>query len=164
MRIYEIPESFESLLESLENEEISEDEFTQAVDALEIDFIKNLEHICKIIKTAESQADAAKAERERLTAYERTRRAKTARLKEYIKAAMQSLELHKVSAGLFEVGIQRNSSPSVVVKDADLLPRKYIIPQPPKTDNKGLIVDWKSGIIQEDGNIQFRFGNHLKIR
>jgi hypothetical protein len=163
-KIYEIPAAYEDLYEAFCNEEITETQFDEAVDALGEDLMANVEGFCKVIKTALAEADAAKTEKDRLDTYEKTRRNKAKRLMSYVKHHMDVLGVKKVPAGLFVAAIHKNSQPSVVISDEAKLPEKYLVPQPPRP-NKGMILDdWKAGEFDGDGNVSVVVGNHLRIK
>ena len=82
MKLYELVDAALDLQEQLEAGEMDEQAFTEAVDSIGLD--KKIESICGVLRNLEAEAEAFKAEKERLAARERTARNAVDRLKAYL--------------------------------------------------------------------------------
>ena len=84
-------------------------------------------------------------------------------LKKYLETMMLEVDKKKFKTKLFSFNIQKNA-PSVKVEVEELLPKKYLIPQPDKVDKKQLLKDLKAGVIEANENMRLVQTESLRIR
>lgn len=146
MRLYDLAEQFNDLLEQLE----AGDEFpglAQMVDGIEVKLEEKLESVAAVMKTLEHEEAAMKAEEERLAKRRAAIAANRSRLKEYTEAALAGLKDKKLKGKLFSLALQK-SGPSVQVEDEKLIPRDWFItpaPPEPRLNKSGILEAFKGG-------------------
>ena len=116
-----------------------------------------------MIRTLIADADAVKAEKDRLADREKALRNSADNLKKYLETMMLEVDKKKFKTKLFSFNIQKNA-PSVKVEVEELLPKKYLIPQPDKVDKKQLLKDLKAGVIEANENMRLVQTESLRIR
>jgi len=123
MKLYEITEE---LLEAAnhEGDELTEEELHQRLNNLAMNFSDKAEGITRLIKNIDAYASAADEEAKRLQAVRKSAQNRAQWLKRYLQDNMQALELTKLQAGVFRLGIQKNP-PRVVVDDPGQIPMEY---------------------------------------
>lgn len=123
MKLYEITEE---LLEAAnhEGDELTEQELHQRLNNLAMDFSDKAEGITRLIKNIDAYANAADEEAKRLQAVKKSAQNRAQWLKRYLQDNMRALELTKLQAGVFRLGIQKNP-PRVVVDDPGQIPMEY---------------------------------------
>lgn len=123
MKLYEITDE---LLEAASHEggELTEVELHQRLNSLAMEFSDKAEGITRLIKNIDAYASAADEEAKRLQAVKKSAQNRAQWLKRYLQENMQALELTKLQAGVFRLGIQKNP-PRVVVDDPGLIPMEY---------------------------------------
>jgi len=123
MKLYEITEE---LLEAAnhEGDELTEEELHLRLNNLAMDFSDKAEGITRLIKNIDAYANAADEEAKRLQAVKKSAQNRAQWLKRYLQDNMQALELTKLQAGVFRLGIQKNP-PRVVVDDPGQIPMEY---------------------------------------
>lgn len=95
MKLYELTEAYDVLLEALDNAESEEQkvEILREIDKLDSDFTAKAGNYAKAMKNLEAQADAMREEARRLTAAARGRENTVAWLKNQISEAMHRMGL-----------------------------------------------------------------------
>ena len=108
----------------------------------------------------EAEAEAFKAEKERLAARERTARNAVDRLKAYLVENVKTLGAKTVKVGTFALSLGK--SKSVEVLDATKIPAQYLIEQAPKVDKANISKALKGGI--EVPGARLLESEYLRIR
>jgi predicted RecB family nuclease len=146
MKLFEISATYRSILESFEDAEGPEqvDALTEELSAIEDALESKAEAMCQFIKTLEAEADAFKAEEERLRTRRQALENGAERIKRRLEETLMSLDISDLTAGTFKLKIQQNN-PSVRVDDEALIPSGYYIPVDPKLDKKGILEALKAG-------------------
>ena len=158
MKLYELVNAALDLQEQLEAGEMDEQAFTEAVDSIGLD--KKIESICGVLRNLEAEAEAFKAEKERLAARERTARNAVDRLKAYLVDNVKTLGVKTVKVGTFALSLGK--SKSVEVLDATKIPAQYLIEQPPKVDKANISKALKDGV--EVPGARLLESEYLRIR
>ena len=158
MKLYELVDAALDLQEQLEAGEMDEQAFTEAIDSIGLD--KKIESICGVLRTLEAEAEAFKAEKERLAARERTARNAVDRLKAYLVENVKTLGAKTVKVGTFALSLGK--SKSVEVLDATKIPAQYLIEQAPKVDKANISKALKGGI--EVPGARLLESEYLRIR
>ena len=158
MKLYELVDAALDLEEQLEAGEMDEQAFTEAIDSIGLD--KKIESICGVLRNLEAEAEAFKAEKERLAARERTARNAVDRLKAYLVENVKTLGAKTVKVGTFALSLGK--SKSVEVLDATKIPAQYLIEQAPKVDKANISKALKGGI--EVPGARLLESEYLRIR
>ncbi|MCP1355513.1 siphovirus Gp157 family protein [Aneurinibacillus migulanus] len=142
MKLYELTDAYQNLLEAIEDEE-QEVNLADTLESIEEAIDNKVENIAKLIKTMDAQAKVLKEEEARLSARRKMLEARMDGLKRYTLSTLEQAGLTKVKGAIFTVGI-RNNRPSVVVDESEL-PAEFLIPQPLKPDKQRLYELLKDG-------------------
>lgn len=121
MKLYELSESYQKVLELIEAGEELEDTLESIVDAFE----DKVENIAKVMKSVEGEADIIREEEKRLAERRRALEAQASRLKTYVEDNMKSSGIDKVKGRFFSLSLQKNP-PSVEIINESLIPTDYI--------------------------------------
>ncbi len=144
MRLYDIAEQYNDLLEMLEGD--ADNEALQAmIEGLEGAFDAKAENIVKVIKSMEGECQAVENESKRLNERATKIGKNIDRLKFILEDNMKRLSKEEVKSNLFTIKFALKP-PSVRV-DESLLPEKYyrIIPASKAVDKAGLAKLLKDG-------------------
>lgn len=148
MKLYEMAEAYQSLLEAIEEGQ----DFSVALEQLEDKIDTKVENIAKVIKTTDAQVKAIKDEEKRLAERRKALEANIERLKTYTSTTLQNAGLTKVKGSLLTVSLQ-NNKPSVVVDETEIAD-EWLIPQPPKVDKTRLYEALKEGQVIPGATLQ----------
>lgn len=162
-KLYEIKNEFNELLLMADEQGLSLDDIKDTMDGIEFEFEEKADSTAKMIRTLIADADAVKAEKDRLADREKALRNSADNLKKYLETMMLEVDKKKFKTKLFSFNIQ-NNAPSVKVEVEELLPKKYLIPQPDKVDKKQLLKDLKAGVIETNENMRLVQTESLRIR
>lgn len=162
-KLYEIKNELNELLLMADEQGLSLDDIKDTMDGIEFEFEEKADSTAKMIRTLIANADAVKTEKDRLADREKALRNSADNLKKYLEAMMLEVDKKKFKTKLFSFNILKNA-PSVKVEVEELLPKKYLIPQPDKVDKKQLLNDLKAGVIEADENMRLVQTESLRIR
>lgn len=162
-KLYEIKNELNELLLMADEQGLSLDDIKDTMDGIEFEFEEKADSTAKMIKTLIADADAVKAEKDRLAKRETALRNSADNLKKYLETMMLEVKKKKFKTTLFSFNIQKNA-PNVKVGVDELLPKKYLIPQPDKVDKKQLLKDLKAGVIEANENMRLVQSESLRIR
>lgn len=133
--LYELTNEFKQLQAMLEDGEIDEQVFRDTIEGIDMEIDVKAENYGKIIRGLEAQANSLKEEYTRISNRANTLLNNSKRLKETLEKTMRETGKTKIKTGLFSFNIQKNPAKLVVTGD---IPEKYLIPQEPKVDTKGI--------------------------
>ena len=121
------------------------------------------ENYCWFLRDLEGDIEKFKTEAKRITAAVKTMENKHARVKEYMKTALELAGINNLPAGTFKVGIQLNP-PALSVVDETLCPDEYIVEIPATTakDTARIKDDLKAG--KDVPGYELTRGTSLRIR
>lgn len=119
MKLYEIKEELEQLIEAREYAEDS-NELEQAISDLKMDFQEKAENVALYIKNCISDAEAIKAEEKKLTERRKALENKATRIKSYLAVMLDGA---KISTG--KVSVSYRKSMSVDVPDVNDIPLSF---------------------------------------
>ena len=163
MKLYELREEYLDIIDELESSDSPEieeglhDRLAKISEAIEV----KADNIARMIANYNADAEAYKAEAQRLTDRRRTAERRAESLKGYLFGELKSIGVDKVKGELFTVGIQK-SPPSAKPINPSLIPEDYWIEQEPKLDTSKLRDDLKSG--KEIPGAELHQGEHIRIR
>lgn len=114
-----------------------------------------------VIRQLEADVNALAEEIKRLQAKKKAAENTIDRMKARLQESMAALGTKKITTPLFSFGIQKNP-PRVVIDHPDAVPARYLIPQDPKVDTKGILTDLKGGALMTWAHLEQ--GESLRIR
>lgn len=142
--LYELTGEFIELMELLEDEEITEEEFNERLAKIEIDTDKKLEAYLELsnefLTRGEAKVAYAKAAKERIESKRKSGEAdinRANRMKEMVLNVLKVRGVKKFEGNLFRATIRKNA-PTVEYDNIEDIPEEYLIPQDPKVDTKEL--------------------------
>ena len=141
MNLYQITQSTQQLLEMLSEGEIPEDVYKDTVDALGAE--NAIDDVVKAIRNKQAEAEAFKAEADRLIEKKQAAEKAIDSMKKLILDYMRATDQKKTGTGLFTVS--RRSSKSCELTDETKIPEQYLIPQPAKINKKAILAELKEG-------------------
>lgn len=161
--LYELTEEMMDLMDMM-TEDPDSDCIKDSLESLEFELDAKAEGYCKVIKTLERKAEAAKAEKDRLADMQKTHENAAARLKGALLQSMIATNRLKIDGDIFKISA-RNTAESI--DDESLpaiseIPEKYRIRQEDKIDKRLLLQDLKAG--EDIAGIKLKRGKSLSIR
>jgi len=148
-KLYELAESYEMLLDMIDNQDISVEDVQDTLEALEDSIGEKLENIVKIIRMTEGNIELFKAEEKRIQARRRTMENKVDSLKNYMQSTMIRLGMKKVETGTFKIRLQKNPD-NISILDESKIPKDFYVEQEPKLDKTAL----KEAVLKEGKEIE----------
>ena len=158
MKLYEINEEIEKVLDSIDDEtgEITEEQFEQ-LTRLNLQREVKIENTALYIKTLRAEAKAIEEERKKLQDKERAAKNRAKSLEEYLQVMLGG-EKYKSPLNSIYYG----TSSAVRVIDEQQIPSEYLITQEPKIDRRGLQQALKDG--QEIAGVTLEEKNYMVLR
>lgn len=160
-KLYEISDRYRNIQELLDNPEFPNEEIKKAFDNIDEEFDIKAENTAKLIRSMKIDAEGINQEIKRLQDRKHALENRVEGLKRYIYEQMNAIGKKKVKGELFTISIQKNPR-QVIVRDANLVPEKYIVIQEPKIDKKLILNDMKVGI--EVNGVDITQSESLRIR
>ena len=141
MNLYELSLAFQDV----QNMDLDPEVMKDTLDSIGGTFENKAENMAKLIRNLESDRLAYKEEENRLKTKRQAVENKLEWLKTYLKDCMKLTGKTKFKSGVFKFSIQKNPV-SVNITNKKILPKDYLIPQPPKVNNTTLKKALKDGI------------------
>lgn len=151
MRLYELSAQYEEVLNMLYDGETDEQAIFDTLEGIEGEIEDKADNYAKLIKSLMADAEALKAEEERMGTRRRALENRAKRLRESLQANLEFIGKTKFKTALFTFSVAANGGkqPLEITDNIDEIPGKYLIPQPP-VPNKDAIrelleekeVDW----------------------
>lgn len=160
-KLYELTQNYNNLLELLDNPDIPKEMIDSALNEVGEEIEIKAENIVKVIKSLEVDIAGYKEEEKRMSDRRKTLENRVTGLKDYLDSAMKATCKERIKGKVFTISYQKNP-PSVDIKDAKLIPNKYIIPQETVFNKKLILEDLKAGQEIEGAAIKQTIG--LRIR
>jgi hypothetical protein len=120
MRLYELTEEFERLVDMLESGDESP-ELTAALEVISTQLEAKAAGVGAVLASLDAEADAYTAEIARLTAKKKCAQTSSDSLRRYVKSSMETRGILRIKGGSWSFAIQRNPE-SVEVTDESLVP------------------------------------------
>jgi hypothetical protein len=162
--LYELSAGYASLLDMYDQAE-TEDERAEILDMLasaEGDITEKAEAYARIMKNKQAEADAFKAEADRLTQKRRAAEAVVDRLKDAIGTAMQITVAKEIGTTIGKWRLQDNPW-SCEVLDVNAVPEEWHIKVEDRIDRAGLVRHFKETGEVIDG-VEFRRSTGARFR
>lgn len=141
MNLYEMTTAAASLYELLTSGEIDEQTFADTLAAMGSE--EKLESYCVVIRQLEADAEALKAEKDRIYKKQQVAENSIARMKSAMVDFMSAQECKKTKAGIFTVSL--SESKAVNITDENKVPARFLVEQPPKVDKKAIREELMAG-------------------
>ena len=161
MKLYEIKEAYITLDHLIEDNELSREDFKQALDEIEGTLEEKIENYVKYMKNVQGEAEVFKAEEKRMADRRKALENKADRLKEVIDETLRELNIEDIKAGIFSIKYQKNRE-AVNVIDTSLIPVNYVISTDIKVDKSAILQDIKNGV--EVPGVEITQSESLRIR
>lgn len=158
MNLYEISGAIQQLTEMLSEGDIDEAIYNDTLESLGAN--NAIEDVIKAIRNYQAEAEALKAEADKLTAKRKAAEHTADKLKFMLMDYMSRTEQKSLSAGLFKVS--KGSTKAVSIYDEKALPGIYLVEQPPKPDKAAMLQALKSG--EEIPGAELTTNEHIKIK
>ena len=126
MNLYELNQSFNNLIEVLENTEYEniKELIKNSMDQLTLETNEKIENIIKYIKNLEAEAEALEKESKRLNDRKIRTLKKVENLKNYLKDFTNTLDSKKYHTGIFNISIRKNAA-AIIIENEFLVPEEY---------------------------------------
>lgn len=141
--LYELTEHAKHLYEHMSDLGLPLETIRDTIEG-ELPIAEKIKSYVFVIKELEANADAAKAEADRIAERSRKFKSRAQLLKDRLLEAMEAAAIQKQEYPEFTVRLQKNP-PSLNVIDEALIPKSFYIEQPPKLDSRGLLKHIKDG-------------------
>ncbi|WP_130806487.1 siphovirus Gp157 family protein [Senegalia massiliensis] len=125
MKLYELTETYNNILNLLEDDDAEVEGLEKALEQLEEDINVKAENIAKLVKNIESDINSIKEEEKRLRSKKNTLQNKVKSLKDYLYDQLKATGNKKVKTPLFSVWYQ-NNAPSLEIVDEYKIPDEFI--------------------------------------
>ena len=158
MTLYELTTAATNLYELMTSGEIDEQTLTDTLEAMGAG--EKLESYCKIIRQLEADAEAFKAEKERLYKKQQATESSIARMKSLVADFLKAQGTKKSTAGLFTVAL--SESKAVNVSDESKVPARFLVEQAPKIDKAAIRAELMAGGIVEGCELKINEGVRIK--
>lgn len=158
MNLYEISGAIQQLTEMLSEGDIGEAIYNDTLESLGAN--NAIEDVIKAIRNYQAEAEALKAEADKLTAKRKAAEHTADKLKSMLMDYMSRTEQKSLSAGLFKVS--KGITKAVSIYDEKALPGIYLVEQPPKPDKAAMLQALKSG--EEIPGAELITNEHIKIK
>ena len=147
MTLYEMTKNYRELYEASQSNGFDDVQATVLyglLESLSDDIDGKLLGIARVVKNLQADADAIKAEVDRLSARRQAVESGIKRLKDYAEDAMNAVGIEKVKDELFTVAMQKNP-PAVSIVNDRLIPTDYWRQQDPVIDRQRIKDALKAG-------------------
>ena len=140
MRLYELTEQYKTLEDMVYDPAVDPETLKDTMEGLWGEIEEKADGYAKIIFGMKADVSALKAEEERLAAKRKSLEDRSQWLMENLEANMREMGKTKFKTAMFSFSIQKNGGKQPLVIDGALedIPGRYLIPQPPKTNNEAI--------------------------
>lgn len=115
MKLYEIANDYQALMNAIENDEIPEEAIADTLEAIKGEIEVKADNIACLLKNIEADVAAFKAEETKLAERRKAKEKAYDRLKEYLSDTLQRLDIKKVETARNKITFRK--SESVVLAD-----------------------------------------------
>ena len=140
MKLYELTEQYQALQEMVYDPEVDEQTLKDTMEAVWGEIEEKADGYAKIIFGIKADVEKLQAEEHRLNARRQRLENRAKWLKDNLEANMREVGKTKFKTALFSFNIQKNGGvePLVITGALEDIPGKYLIPQPPVTNNEAI--------------------------
>lgn len=160
MKLYELANNYNNLLELLEDQTIEPEIIKEALNNVEGDLVEKVENICKFIRTMDAQAKALKEEEKRMADKRKSLENRQTYLKTYLFDTMKATGHETIKGNIFTLKIAKNPV-SVELESLNDIPEQYKVFKV-EADKRLILENLKNGI--EIPGCKLKQGEGLRIR
>ncbi len=160
MKLYELTENYNNLLELLDRDDIDPQIIKDALNSVGDDIDTKADNIVKLIKSLKAEEAALQAEIANLASRRQASANKADRLKSYL--TEQIALVGRDSIGKLHQARLQNNPPSVLVEDLTAIPQDYWKPAEPTLDRQAILKLLKAG--QEVAGAKMVQGQSLRVK
>lgn len=164
MRLYELTEQYEEILNMLYDGETDEQVIMDTLESMEGEIEDKADNYAKIIKGMKFDMDMIKQEEERLYNRRKSLENRIKWLKDTLQANMEFIGKTKFKTALFSFSVSKNGGkqPLEITENIGEIPGKFLIQQPPKVDTEAIREMLKDKEVEW---AQLKpYGTHINIR
>ncbi len=164
MKLYELTEQYEGVVNLLYDGETDEQTILDTLESIEGEIEDKADNYARIIKNLTAEAEMVKAEADRLDRRRKSLEARADWLKRTLKANMEFIGKTKFKTALFSFSISKNGGkqPMTITENLGEIPNKFLIQQDPLV-NKEAVRE-----LLKDKEVEWAhlepYGTHLNIR
>lgn len=140
MKLYELTEQYQALQEMIYDPEVDEQTIKDTMEAIWGEIEEKADGYAKIIFGIKADIETLQEEGYRLNARRQRLENRAKWLRSNLEANMREVGKTKFKTALFSFNIQKNGGvePLVITGALEDIPGKYLIPQPPVTNNEAI--------------------------
>lgn len=164
MKLYELTEQWNDVYSLMEDGETDEQVIQDTLEGIEGEIEDKADNYAKIIRNLQADAEALKAEEDRLNRRRKSVESHIQWLKDNLQANLEFIGKTKFRTNLFSFSVSKNGGkqPLSITENLDEIPGKFLIPQPPKVNNDAVRE------LLKDKEVEWArlepYGKHLNIR
>lgn len=156
MKLYQYTESFQNVLNLLEDEEYTYDDLKDTLEAIQMSAEDKIKNTGKIIQKMNDNITILTEHKKRIDGQIKSEKKKVESLKSYLLHNMQQLQVKSVKDPLINVSL-RNST-SLVFTNEDKIPEEWIkVKTEAKPDKEGFKKWYKSLSEEEQSKVDYAF-------
>lgn len=147
MRLYEMSEQYNDLLDMLQND-MENEQLAIMLEGMEGKIEEKIENTVKVMKSLESEGSAIDAEIQRLMKRKAVLGNNVQNLKNNVEMTMRNLNIEQVKGTLHTIGFKKNPPKLNVIRESAIPYEYYNEPVvEPKLDRKKLLDAMKNGLL-----------------
>lgn len=126
--LYELASEFAALQAAADNHELSDEELTQLLDAIDesrLSLRDKVDNIAKLLASMDGDVEAFKREEHRINRRRKAMENKIERLRDWVRTTMDVLDVSDIKTDVHQVQIQPGNH-KVIITDANKVPDEYI--------------------------------------
>lgn len=146
-RLHELTAAYAHIDTILDDEMLTNEQLLVYFEAIDGALKEKGENIAKLIENLESTAENIKAAENRMKARRQSIENRADNIRNYLLTNMLNSQIFKIDCPHFKIAV-RNSPPSVVIEDDNLIPAEYLKqPERPPPDKRKILEDLKHGVV-----------------
>lgn len=168
MKLYEISQEYLAVLEMAQNEDIDADAIRDTLEGIQGEFEGKVDNTACVIKQINAEAEAIKAEADKLLTRAKTRKAKADRMKLFLQEQMNAVGIKKVETTRNVVSVQKSPEAVRIANEEAFLGwavmehEEYIKQRPQEPDKTKIKEALRSGA--EIPGVSLQSGESVRIR
>lgn len=164
MRLYELTEAYEDIMNLLYDGETDEQTILDTLESIEGEIEDKADNYAKIIKSMLADAETIKKEEDRLHGRRMSLEGRAGWLKDTLQANLEFIGKTKFKTELFSFSVSQNGGkqPLTITENIEEIPGKYLIPRNPVV-NKDAVRELLKEKEVEWARLE-PYGRHLNIR
>ena len=148
MKLYEIANEYQGLIDLVDSGELSQDDITDTLEAVNATFDDKVRACMMICRQAQASRDALIHESNRIARLIDSKNKESEHMLDYVKSCMIKMDKSKLDLGLFKLTLKKATDKLGAI-DESMVPKKYWIdvPATQKIDKRMLLSDAKLNAI-----------------